>query len=203
MSLRRIRPYRGSFFSHNTTEDLEKRCEQDLLDLQQHCEKSVPYKLHTIGHLYTTSSSTSSPQWIRVPAEISSAEEELLSKAKRVAAFYSKRELHGIRYGRAVKQIYALKFSRRHPFVMAAWFKAVCRGGTQWRRQPPGFEEDHAQCFRRCVSSLLVLLHHLPGGVSTGTNHHKASTCCQEQQVPELQDQPMDIQESRKRLGPS
>ena len=201
MSLRHIRPYRGSFFSHNMTEDLEKHCEQDLLDLQQHCEKSAPYKLHTIGHLYTTSSSTSSPQWIRVPAEMSSTEEELLSKARRVAAFYSKRELHGIRYGRAVKQIFVPKFSRG---ILLSW----PYGSKQYVMVE--HNGDNHLVLKQIMHSALEDVCHLymyyytiyqeespPAQITT-----RQAPSPQEQRVPEQQEQAMDTQESRKREGP-
>ena len=59
MSLRHIRVYRGSFFSHCFDDDVEKICEQDLLSLQQLVEESNPYKLHTIGFLLKNASNAS------------------------------------------------------------------------------------------------------------------------------------------------
>eukprot|EP00913_Durusdinium_trenchii_P020164 g18946.t1 len=101
MSLRHIRVYRGSFFSHCFDDDVEKICEQDLLSLQQLVEESNPYKLHTIGFLLKNASNASL-EWTKVPAEMTDTENEYLAKA--LASLFSKKELHGIRYGRAVKQ---------------------------------------------------------------------------------------------------
>eukprot|EP00913_Durusdinium_trenchii_P027881 g26143.t1 len=119
MSLRHIRPYRGSFFSHCHSDNMEQICEQDMLDLQQMVEASDPYKLLTLAHVLKTSS-TASHEWVKIPAEMQEKDIEYLNKARGVASFFSKKELRGIRFGRAVKQIYAPKYSKG---VLISWPK--------------------------------------------------------------------------------
>ncbi|CAK8997028.1 Potassium voltage-gated channel subfamily H member 6 (Ether-a-go-go-related gene potassium channel 2) (ERG-2) (Eag-related protein 2) (Ether-a-go-go-related protein 2) (Voltage-gated potassium channel subunit Kv11.2) [Durusdinium trenchii] len=114
-----FRPYRGSFFSHCHSDNMEQICEQDMLDLQQMVEASDPCKLFTIGHVLKTSSNASH-EWVKIPAEMQEKDIEYLNKARRVASFFSKKELHGIRFGRAVKQIYVPKYSKG---VLISWPK--------------------------------------------------------------------------------
>ena len=193
MSLRHIRVYRGSFFSHCLADNLEEICEQDLLSLQQMVEESDPYKLHTIGFLLKNAANASL-EWAKVPAEMTEKENEYLAKARRVASFFSKKELHGIRYGRAVKQVYVPKFSKG---VLISWPK----GSKQYVMME--HNGDSHLVLKKIMHTVLEDVCHLY--MYYFTIYHEESPPAQitSRRPPEApQQDPMDTSESRKRDGP-
>ena len=193
MSLRHIRVYRGSFFSHCHADNIEEICEEDLLDLQRMVEKQDPYKLHTIGFLLKIAAN-STYEWIKTPSEMKEADNEILMKAKRVASFFSRKELHGIRFGRAVKQIYVPKFPKG---VLISWPK----GSKQYVMME--HNGDNHLVLKKIMHTVLEDVCHLYMYYFTIYNEEAPPAQITTRRPPEpLQQDPMDTSESKKRDGP-
>ena len=117
MSIRHIRPYRGSFLVYYDQHNHEESLSSDIECLQKFVEEQVPYKSHTIGVLLDIDADKQQ-KWRQVPTEPSSRERSMLQKAIRVAKQFTKSSLQGIRFGRGVKTIYVPRFSKG---ILISW----------------------------------------------------------------------------------
>ena len=110
-SLRHIRPFRGSFMiyhSDNKTYDLD----DNLMKLQKMVEECAPHKMHIIGQLMKIDTKQHTRQVQQVPIQMTPQDHQVLEQAIAVGKLLTKRFLHGICYGKAMKNIYVPKYSK-------------------------------------------------------------------------------------------
>ena len=143
VALRHIRAFKGIYHMEVQSPQLE----DSLRKLMRYVENMTEYKIYLYGWMKKNEA------WIKLPKNNNEAT-DVLEKAITVSKDLTRRELHGVLFGRALR---SMKPPSGTDGILITWMNGSCRPRAQVRQQSPDEEDFHIPA-RRSVRPLLLLL---------------------------------------------